>query len=127
MSKFAFDDCKIRWWKEAYISNEDKQALISDLRNTSDIIEEAMNFTLKREQRNPVVYFFIGPKTLSHAYSLRIFYTGKDGWSISINRKNFDKDGITVSDDILAELVCKKWQWIMVFDEEDYGPVEELH
>jgi hypothetical protein len=85
-----------------------------------------MNFTIKREQRNPVVKFSIGPKNVSVAYSLRVFYTGKDGWSISINRKKFDRDRIAISDDILAELVCKKWQWIMVLDKEDYGPVEEL-
>ncbi len=126
MSKFPFDDCKIRWWKEAKISAEDKQALISDLRNTSDIIKEAMNYTIKREQRNPVVKFSIGPKNIFRAYSLRVFYTGTDGWSISINRKKFDGDGVVVSDDILAELVCREWQWIMVLDEEDYGPVEEL-
>jgi hypothetical protein len=70
-----------------------------------------MNFTIKRKQRNPVVKFSIGPKHVSRAYSLRIFYTG---------------NGIVVSEDILAELVCRKWQWIMVLDEEDYGPVEEL-
>ena len=126
MSKFAFDNCKIRWWKEAKISAEDKQALISDLRNTSSIIEEAMNFTIKREQRNPVVKFSIGPKNVFRAYSLRVFYTGKDGWSISINRKKFDRDGVVVSEDILAELVCREWQWIMVLDEEDYGPIEKL-
>ena len=126
MSKFPFDDCKIRWWKEAKISAEDKQALISDLRNTSSIIEEAMNFTIKREQRNPVVKFSIGPKDVFRAYSLRVFYMGTAGWSISINRKKFGGDGVVVSDDILAELVCREWQWIMVLDEEDYGPVEEL-
>ena len=85
-----------------------------------------MNFTLKREQRNPVVKFSIGPKNVSHAYSLRVFYTGKAGWSVSINRKIFDREGIFVSDDILAELVCRKWQWVLVLDEEDYGPVEKL-
>ena len=85
-----------------------------------------MNFTIKREQRNPVIKFSIGPKKVSRAYSLRVFYTGKDGWSMSINRKKFDRDGIVVSDDILAELVCRKWQWIMVLDQEDYGSVEEL-
>jgi hypothetical protein len=126
MSKFPFEDCKIRWWKEAKISAEDKQALISDLRNTSDIIKEAMNFTIKREQRNSVVKFSIGPKDVFRAYSLRVFYMGKEGWSISINRRKFDRDGIVVSDDILAEIVCRKWQLIMVLDEEDYGPVEEL-
>jgi len=126
MSKFPFDDCKIRWWKEAKISTKDKQALISDLKKTSNIIEEAMNFTIKNELRNSVVKFSIGPKNVFRAYSLRVFYTGKDGWSISINRKKFDRAGIVVSDDILAELVCRKWQWIMVLDEEDYGPVEEL-
>ena len=126
MRKFPFDDCKVRWWKEANISAEDKQALISDLRSTSSIIEEAMNFTIKNEQRNPVVKFSIGPRNVLRAYSLRVFYTGTAGWSISINRKNFDGDGSVVSDDILAELVCREWQWIMVFDEEDYGPVEEL-
>ena len=96
------------------------------LKDTSEIIEEAMNFTIKRQQRNPVVKLSIGPKHVSQAYSLRVFYTGKEGWSISINRKKFDQDKIVVSDDILAELVCRKWQWIMVFDEKDYGPVEEL-
>jgi len=126
MRKFPFDDCKVRWWKEANISAEDKQALISDLKNTSSIIEEAMNFTIKNEQRNPVVKFSIGPRHVLRAYSLRVFYTGTAGWSISINRKKFDGDGVVVSDDILAELVCREWQWIMVFDEEDYGPVEEL-
>jgi len=80
-----------------------------------------MKFTIKRKQRNPVVKFYLGPKNVFHPYSLRVYYTGKDGWSISINRKNF-----VVADDILAELVCKKWQWIMVFDEDDYGPVEKL-
>ena len=80
-----------------------------------------MKFTIKRKQRNPVVKFYLGPKNVSHPYSLRVYYTGKDGWSISINRKNF-----VVADDVLAELVCKKWQWIMVFDEDDYGPVEKL-
>lgn len=85
-----------------------------------------MNFTIKREQRNPVVKFSIGPKNVFRVYSLRVFYTGKDGWSVSINRKKFDQDGIIVSDDILAELICREWQWIMVFDEEDYGPIEEL-
>ena len=127
MSKFPFDECKIRWQKEANIPKNDKQAIISDLRNTSDIIEEVMNFTINRTKRNPVVYFFIGPKTVSYAYFLRVFYTGGDGWSVSINRKNFDEEGLAVSDDVLAELVCRKWQWIMVFNEEDYGPVEELH
>jgi hypothetical protein len=68
-----------------------------------------------------VVKFSIGPKNVSHAYYLRVFYTGKDGWSISINRKN-----VVVADDVLAELVCRKWQWIRVFDEDDYGPVEKL-
>ena len=86
-----------------------------------------MNFTINRTKRNLVVHFSIGPKTDSYAYSLRVFYTGKDGWSRSINRKNFNQSGIPVSDDILAELVCRKWQWIMVFDEEDYEPAEELH
>ena len=85
-----------------------------------------MNYTIKRAQRNPVVKFSIGPKHVSKAFSLRVFYTGKDGWSISINRKKFGRNGFVVSDDILAELVCKKWQWVMVLDEEDYGPVEEL-
>jgi len=126
MSKFPFEDCKIRWWKEAKISDEDKQALISDLRNTSDIIKEAMNFTIKREQRNSVVKFSIGPNDVFRAYSLRVFYTGKEGWSISINRRKFGRDGIFVSDDILAELVCRKWQWVLVLDQEDYGSVEEL-
>ena len=126
MRKFPFDDCKVRWWKEANISAEDKQALISDLRNTSDLIEEAMNYTIKREQRNSVVKFSIGPRNVLRAYSLRVFYTGTAGWSISINRKKFDVAGVVVSDDILAELVCREWQWIMVLDEEDYGPIEEL-
>ena len=126
MNKFPFEDCKIRWWKETNISAKDKQALISDLRNISGIIEEAMNFTLKREQRNPVVKFSIGAKNVSYAYSLRVFYTGKAGWSVSINRKNFGREGVFVSDDILAELVCRKWQWILVLDEADYGPVEKL-
>ena len=126
MSKFPFEDCKIRWWKEAKISAEDKQALISDLRNTSDIIKEAMNFTIKIEQRYSLVKFSIGPKKVSRAYSLRVFYTGKEGWSVSINRRKFGRDGIVVSDDILAELVCRKWQWIMVLDQEDYGSVEDL-
>lgn len=85
-----------------------------------------MNFTIKREHRNPVVKFSIGPKDVFRAYSLRVFYTGKEGWSISINRKKFGRDGIVVSDDILAELVCRKWQWIMVLDPEDYGSVEDL-
>ena len=85
-----------------------------------------MNFTIKRQQRNPVVKLSIGSKNVSQAYSLRVFYTGKEGWSISINRKRFDQDKIVVSDDVLAELVCRKWQWILVFDEVDYGPVEEL-
>jgi len=126
MSKFPFEDCKIRWWKEAKISAEDKQALLSDLRNTSEIIKEAMNFTIKREQRNSVVKFSIGPNDVFRAYSLRVFYTGKEGWSISINRRKFGRDGIFVSDDILAELVCRKWQWVLVLDQEDYGSVEEL-
>lgn len=80
-----------------------------------------MNFTIKRQQRNPVIKFSIGPKNISHHYYLRVFYTGQDGWSISINRKKF-----VVADDILAELICRKWQWIMVFDEKNYGPVEHL-
>ncbi len=125
-STFPFEDCKIRWWKETNISAKEKQDLLSDLRNTSDIIEEAMNFTLKREQRNPVVKFSIGPTNISYVYFLRVFYTGKTGWSVSINRKNFDREGVFVSDDILAELVCRKWQWILVLDEEDYWPVEKL-
>jgi hypothetical protein len=96
------------WCKEANISTEDKKSLISDLRIASDKIEEAMNFTIKRERRNPVVKFSIGPNHVSFAYSLRVFYTGKDGWSMSINRKNFDKDRNVVSDDVLAEIICRK-------------------
>ncbi len=73
-----------------------------------------------------MVKFSIGPTNISYVYFLRVFYTGKAGWSVSINRKNFDREGVFVSDDILAELVCRKWQWILVLDEEDYGPVEKL-
>jgi hypothetical protein len=100
--------------------------LISDLRNTSDLIEEAMNFTIKRKQRNVVVKFSIGPKNVSRAYSLRVFYTGINGWSVSINRKKHNREGINTSEDILAELVSRKWQLILVFDEGDYGPLEEI-
>lgn len=96
------------------------------MKNTSDIIAEAMNFTIKRQKRKVVIKFSIGPKNVSQVYSLRVFYTGINGWSVSINRKKYAKVDIDASEDVLAEIVSRKWQLILVFDEADYGPLEEI-
>ncbi len=48
-----------------------------------------MNFTLKREQRNPVIKFSIGPTNISYVYFLRVFYTGKAGWSVYYQSEKF--------------------------------------
>ena len=55
MGKFPFDECKIRWQNEANIPTNDKQAIFSDLRDISDIIEEAKkNYVI-----TSFIYYFI--------------------------------------------------------------------
>lgn len=125
MTKFSIKDCHICWWKQAEISDDDKQAVISDLRKSSEIIEEAMNYTRKREKQNAIVRFSIGQES-DKDFSLQVYSSGTDGWSVAIFLTDYSESVANPSEQMVAEIVSERWQIILILDEEDYNPSQEI-
>lgn len=121
LNKFSIQECQILWYKKVKVPKKYRQQIIGDLKDMSGLIEEAMNYTKKRHERETEIRYCLNTEDDAYTYFLAINYElGIEGWSIHIYRIS------DFPEDYIGDIVSEKWSLCQMFNDEDYRAPETI-
>ena len=102
MSVFPVEKCQVVWHKD-YTSEDDRQAILRELRQMSVELQEAVDFTIKLSNKKPnEVKYWLEADT-KEKYTLAIYYdTHAAAWGMLIERIGADNS----SPQVVGEIAC---------------------